>query len=109
MADEHHLLLLERAYMTGVGVSLALYRIDTRQAPDVLNLSTLPPSAPVAPKTLVADFASLGISRLDNSECLCWGPTLSNGRRSLVVLSDDNFSPIQITQFLAFEYQDAPS
>lgn len=107
MADEHHLLLLERAYMTGVGVSLALYRIDTRQAPDTLHQPTLAAGTPVAAKTLVADFASLGLSRLDNSECLCWGPTLSNGRRSLVVLSDDNFSPIQITQFLAFEYQDA--
>lgn len=104
MQDEHQLLLLERAYMTGVGVSLAVYRIDTRQAPDTLALATLGPGTVVAPKTLVADFSALGISRLDNTEGMCWGPTLANGHRSLVFVSDDNFNPLQITQFLACEF-----
>jgi hypothetical protein len=30
------------------------------------------------------------------------GPTLPDGRPSVVLVSDDNFSPTQITQFLAF-------
>ena len=29
---------------------------------------------------------------------------LGNGNRTLVAVSDDNFNPLQITQFLAFEY-----
>jgi hypothetical protein len=52
----------------------------------------------------VADFAQLGLSRLDNTEGMCWGPTLGNGHRTLVVVSDDNFRLLQVTQFAAFEY-----
>jgi hypothetical protein len=55
-------------------------------------------------KRLVADFAQLGLSRLDNTEGMCWGPRLANGHRSLVVVSDDNFSARQVTQFAAFDY-----
>lgn len=105
MINAHEMLLLERAYMTGVGLSLALYRIDTRRASNTLQQDTLRPGQyQAAAKTLVADFSQLGVSRLDNSEGLCWGPTLPNGHRTLVVVSDDNFNPLQITQFLAFEF-----
>jgi len=52
----------------------------------------------------VADFSQLGLSRLDNTEGMCWGPRLPGGRRSLVVVSDDNFRSMQVTQFAAFEY-----
>jgi hypothetical protein len=48
------------------------------------------------------------LSRLDNTEGMCWGPPLPNGKRMLVVVSDDNFNPLQITQFAAFEYADRP-
>ncbi len=37
---------------------------------------------------------------------MAWGPRLPNGRRSLVVVSDDNFNPSQVTQFAAFEFLD---
>ena len=37
---------------------------------------------------------------------MSWGPVLPNGRRSLMFISDDNFSPRQITQWLAFEFLD---
>jgi hypothetical protein len=105
MINAHEMLVLERSYMMGVGMSLALYRINTRQAQDTLGLGDLrQASDKMAPKNLVADFGQLGISRLDNSEGLSWGPTLANGHRSLVAVSDDNFSMNQITQFLAFEY-----
>ena len=60
-----------------------------------------------APKTLVADFATLGLSRLDNTEGMTWGPVLQHGNRSsrtLVVVSDDNFRSAQTTQFAAFEF-----
>jgi hypothetical protein len=109
MIDAHRLLVLERAYAVGVGNSLRLYEIDTSTASDVLALDTLTPSNHLpANKTLVADFATLGLSRLDNSEGMCWGPPLANGHRTLVVVSDDNFNPLQITQFAAFEFIDRP-
>lgn len=107
MLNAHEMLVLERAYMSGVGLSLALYRIDTRQASNTLDQPTLQAGRfEPARKTLVADFSQLGISRLDNTEGMCWGPTLPNGHRTLVFVSDDNFNPLQITQFLAFEYLD---
>lgn len=109
MLDAHRMLVLERAYATGTGNSLRLYEIDTRAASDVLQVDSLAPGnhQPVA-KTLVADFAALGLSRLDNTEGMCWGPPLPDGQRVLVVVSDDNFNPLQVTQFAAFEYIDRP-
>jgi len=52
----------------------------------------------------VADFATLGLPRLDNTEGMCWGPPQPGGKRTLVVVSDDNFNRSQITQFAAFEF-----
>lgn len=109
MLDNDRMLVLERAYATGAGNSLRLYEIETRDATDVLNTGVLAEgSHRPAPKTLVADLASLGLSRLDNTEGLCWGPALPDGKRMLVVVSDDNFNPLQTTQFAAFEYTDRP-
>ncbi len=62
-------------------------------------------------KLLLANFASFvgpgagkRLDRLDNTEGMTWGPVLPNGNRSLVFISDDNFSARQITQLLAFEF-----
>jgi len=115
MLDAHRMLVLERAYMAGLDDktrnSLRLYLIDTRQASDTLSVAALKPGnhTPAA-KTLVADFASFpALTQLDNTEGMCWGPNLPNsngkpGNRTLLFVSDDNFNPRQITQFLAFEF-----
>jgi hypothetical protein len=109
MIDEARMLVLERAYASGVGNSLRLYEIDTRAGSDTLALERLTPeNHRPAPKQLVADFAALGLSRLDNTEGLCWGPDLPDGRRLLVAVSDDNFNPLQVTQFAAFAFKDPP-
>ena len=108
MQDAHQMLVLERAYVMGQGNSLRLYRIDTRAGTDTLALPQLTAANhQPAPKTLVADFATLGLSRLDNTEGMTWGPALQHGNRSsrtLVVVSDDNFRSAQTTQFAAFEF-----
>lgn len=118
-----HLLVLERSYTLGVGNSIRLYRIavngtgagsGTHAASDTLGLDALTPGnhTPVR-KTLVADFAQLGLKRLDNIEGMTWGAPLPGAqgvqgshspRRVLVFVSDDNFNPAQITQFIAAEY-----
>ncbi|MEO8250749.1 MAG: esterase-like activity of phytase family protein [Burkholderiales bacterium] len=112
MLDSHRMLVLERGFSVGAGVSLRLYMIDVRSASDTLGLETLR-GAPVrlAPKTLVADFDDLGLARLDNTEGMAWGPRLpasggQPGQRTLVFVSDDNFNPLQITQFAAFAFTD---
>lgn len=105
MVDRQRMLVLERAYVFGHGLSLRLYEIDTASGSDTLALERLRPGEyRPCPKRLVANFADLGLSRLDNTEGMCWGPRLPNGRRSLVVVSDDNFRSAQVTQFAAFEY-----
>lgn len=105
MIDSQRMLVLERAYSMGVGTSLRLYEVDTREGGDTLALARLAPGGfrPLA-KRLVADFAQLGLSRLDNTEGMAWGPARPDGGRTLVVLSDDNFNPLQVTQFVAFDY-----
>lgn len=103
-----HLLVLERAYSAGAGFGARLYRIDTRQGSDTLALDALrPANHRPSPKTLVADLAALGTA-LDNIEGMTWGPPLQDGARGsgcvLVFVSDDNFNPAQVTQFIAAEY-----
>ncbi|MET7682340.1 esterase-like activity of phytase family protein [Streptomyces sp. NPDC005423] len=37
----------------------------------------------------------------DNTEGMTWGPTLRDGERTLVLVSDDNFADDAVTQFVA--------
>ena len=110
MLDAHRMLVLERAYMAGLGPaqrnSMRLYVIDIRQATNTLNIAALESANHTSPaKTLVANLTNFpALTRLDNTEGMCWGPTLPNGNRTLLFVSDDNFNPRQITQFLAFEF-----
>lgn len=42
-------------------------------------------------------------SSLDNIESMCWGPRFKNGKRSLILVSDNNFNIFQRTQFVILE------
>lgn len=112
MLDAHRMLVLERAYMAGLGPTLRnalrVYEIDTRQGSDTLNMPELAAGNYTAPaKSLVADFANYpALAQLDNTEGMAWGPMLASGKRTLLFISDDNFNPQQITQLLAFEFTD---
>ncbi len=100
--DRDQLLALERQWVPGVGVEIKLYAVSLAGLPDAAAVD--PPAslalAP-APKTLLLDFADLGLP-LDNFEGMAFGPPLPDGRRTLVLVSDDNFNPdIQQTFVLA--------
>jgi hypothetical protein len=100
----NRMLVLERAWMQGVGNSIRLYEVDVRDGSETLSYPTLRNSGVrVVPKRLVADFAAFGLPRLDNTEAMTFGRRLPNGKRSLVFVSDDNFNTRQITQFVVFE------
>ncbi|MEO8135022.1 MAG: esterase-like activity of phytase family protein [Betaproteobacteria bacterium] len=101
--DDQRLIVMERSYAFDVGNTIKLFVVDLRGATDVSRFDSLAGRvyAPAA-KRLLFDFATLGI-RIDNIEGITWGPRLQGGQRSLVFVSDDNFNPRQITQFLAFE------
>jgi len=96
------LLALERSFSTGVGNAIKLFLVDTRHATDVAGVEALAGAhyRPVE-KTLLLDFDDLGLT-LDNLEGMTLGPDLPDGRRSLVLVADDNFSATQVTQILAF-------
>lgn len=93
-------LVVERGY--GTRVQARLYRASVGDAEDVLARPSLR-GAPVRTmtKTLLVDLPGT-VDPLDNIEGITLGPTLPDGRQSVVLVSDDNFSADQFTQFLAF-------
>lgn len=106
---ENHLLVLERTYVQGHGNTIELYLVTFSDATDVSDIPDLTPGTdagrePVQPmsKHLLLDFATLGVP-VDNLEGMAFGPNLPDGRRLLLVVSDNNFNATtQTTQFLAF-------
>jgi hypothetical protein len=105
--NNEFLLSMERSFSVGVpgtGNSIRLYRVALPGATDVNGVESLAGilgSVRPAEKTLLLDLDTLGIP-LDNVEGMAFGPDLPDGRRSLVLVSDNNFAPAQFTQFLLF-------
>ena len=102
-----NLIAMERSFSVGApgtGNTIKLYDVDLSGADDVNGFDSLAlllgSIQPVA-KTLLLDLDVLGIP-LDNMEGMTFGPDLPDGRRSLVLVSDNNFSPAAFTQFLLF-------
>jgi hypothetical protein len=103
LGGEGVLLALERSYVMGVGNSARIYRLVLDGASDVADRPVLARGdyTPIA-KTLLLDLATLSIVP-DNLESMSWGPRSPDGKRTLILVSDNNFSARQTTQFLAFE------
>ena len=105
--DGGTLLAMERSFVAGVGTTVRLFECLQDPATNVAGISALrdPGSGipwPYAPiyKRLVADIGELGVVT-DNIEGMTLGPRLPDGRQLLILVSDDNFSPLQVTQFVA--------
>jgi hypothetical protein len=101
--DDHRYLALERTWLQGVGYRVRLYEFDTRDATNVLGRDSLTDGRAYLPvaKRLVYDFGSFR-APVQNLEGMSWGPRLRSGECTLVIGSDDNFDPSEVTQFLAF-------
>jgi hypothetical protein len=97
-----HFLTLERSD-GGDGLSAKIWQIFTGDANDTSAIKSFRTSPNVRSirKKLVLDLATLGI-KLDNVEGMAIGPRLADGSSSLILVSDDNFSDNQFTQFLLF-------
>ena len=100
--DEDTFFTVERSH--GVVNVARVYRTEVSGADDVLGLPSLRDGRPTSmTKTLVADLSTVpGVPALDNLEGIALGPRLSDGRQSVVLVSDNNFNPQQVTQILAF-------
>lgn len=109
--DNHGTFLaMERSFAVGVGNTVRLFETSIEGATDVSEFEMLPPSDAYEPmsKTLVADLQDdLGIDP-DNLEGMRFGPTLADGHQLLIVVSDNNFNPSQITQFIALSVELEP-
>ena len=109
--DDTHAYVLERSGVEGADgvwkMYIRIYFIKTARATDIAAVQSLASAnyIPVS-KALVIDLAKIPeIGPVDNIEGMSWGPAVSGGKRSLVLVSDNNFNPAQVTQFLAFEVQ----
>jgi hypothetical protein len=105
--NNQFLLAMERSFSVGApdtGNTIKLYNVALPGADDVAafdSLAALLGGLQLVAKTLLLDLDALGIP-LDNVEAMAFGPDLPDGRRSLVLVSDNNFAPAQFTQFLLF-------
>jgi len=105
--NNQFLLAMERSFSVGApgtGNKIKLYGVALPGADDVNgfdSLATLLGGIQPASKTLLLDLDALGLP-LDNVEGMAFGPDLPDGRRSLVLVSDNNFSAAAFTQFLLF-------
>ena len=104
-------LAMERSFSVGVGFTIKLYEVLTQEATDVSGVDDLfdentgtPGDFVPVQKRLLLNFAELGAelgSEFDNLEGMTIGSMLSDGRLQLIVVSDNNFNPVQQTQFIA--------
>lgn len=98
-----HFLSLERS-RDRLGFNARIFQMTTGGATDTSKIASLKGSLngirPIQ-KKLLLDLNELGIP-LDNLQGMTLGPRLSDGTQSLLLVSDDNFSDDQVTQFLLF-------
>jgi hypothetical protein len=114
--DDTRFLVLERDGKAGEEALVKrLYMIDTATATDVSGLDALPKGelpdhiAPVRKALwldmLAPDLGILGPDVPEKWEGLSFGPTLADGRRTIVVISDNDFRSDQPTHVWVFAFQ----
>jgi len=102
--DRYRFLALERSFSVGEGNTVKLYEVDVHGTTDVSDLESLEgASYQAVDKKLLLDFADLALSTVDNIEGMSWGPKLANSNRTLVFVSDNNFSADAVNQVIALE------
>lgn len=113
---------IERSFATGAqtpgtpvtGNTIRLFHIDARQATDISGRESIDgdDSVVAAKKELLLDLSDLRNDdgsplALDNIEGLTLGPVIG-GKQTLMLVSDNNFSGTQFTQFVALQVSQVP-
>jgi myo-inositol-hexaphosphate 3-phosphohydrolase len=110
-------LTLERGPSESTGLTVRLYLSYTQGALDVGAVDSLVGQAtvpyaidPPVVKQLLLDFGDLGLPFVNNFEGMTLGPVLPDGRQTLVLVSDNNFSFVP-TEFvaLALTFESVPA
>ncbi|CAM1349195.1 esterase-like activity of phytase family protein [Tenacibaculum crassostreae] len=114
---KNHFFVIERIYQSGYGsygnvVRIFNAKID-RNSTNTLEVQSLKEQEYIPlKKELLLDFSiiqdQLTDKIIDNIEGITFGPILSNGNKSLLLVSDDNFQVYgrQLNQFLLLEIQE---
>ncbi|MDE3235082.1 MAG: esterase-like activity of phytase family protein [Bacteroidota bacterium] len=103
--NDQQLLVMERSFSTGrLACTIKIYLADLHKASNVMNNSSFKKNSSFvsASKKLLLNMDTLG-RYIDNVEGMTFGPTLPNGHRTLLMIADNNFSPVEKTQFFLFE------
>lgn len=88
--------------------TVGIYLVDLSKATDISGTDKMDiTKITSAAKTQLIDFEKdltkvRGDKVVDNFEALAWGPKLPDGRKTLLVMTDNNFSKTQITELLVF-------
>lgn len=104
-AGENKFLVVERSYSTGrLSCTIKVFLADISNADDVSNIPSLKnqDTVKMISKKLLLNMDDVGIF-IDNIEGVTFGPVLSNGKRSLLFIADNNFNPLEKTQVLLFQ------
>jgi len=103
LQTEGYFLSLERTFgFTGAGAKI--FQVVIGNATDTSNIESLKGNLGqlrTLKKQLLLDLNDLDIY-LDNLEGMTIGPSLPDGSRSLILISDDNFNQEQVSQLLLF-------
>lgn len=107
---ENRLLVLEIRFDTeSRKVFSKIFEVDMTSAKPSESSLFLPTDIPILKKRLVIDLNEIedqlspSYQRLDNLEGMALGPDFSTGEKSLYLVSDNNRSKNQATQFLIFK------
>ena len=113
---------MERSFAPGAqtpgtpvtGNTIRLFHIDARHATDISGRESIDgdDSVVAAKKELLLDLSDLrnddgSALALDNIEGLTLGPVIG-GKQTLMLVSDNNFSGTQFTQFVALQISQVP-
>ena len=115
--NDTEFLSMERGYAEEAGDNgrratfIKIFRVSLDDATDISAMESIRGRAGLRPvrKRLLLDVNAvkglppeLDVPAFDNFEGMCFGPTLPDGSRTLIIVSDDNFSPRERTWFLLF-------
>lgn len=114
--DKNKFFMIERSYSSGLGNqsnTIKIFNIDATEATNTLKMNSLIEANYIpATKELLLDFENLRDKLTDNSidniEGISFGPTLPNGNKTLILVSDNNFNRFekQLNQFILLEIVD---
>lgn len=111
--DKNKFFVIERSYSSGLGNqsnTIKIFSADASQATNTLQMDSLSNKDYIpATKKLLLNFErlrdNLTNNSIDNIEGICFGPILSNGNKTLLLVSDNNFNRFekQLNQFILLE------